>query len=74
MSPTSSGDDQRAHDAEPDVPREPTRFTVAANTVAAIFFDDPGDFDRATRGLVAQLDDGRVTSWPARTAGSSSIL
>ncbi|WP_419945272.1 alkyl/aryl-sulfatase [Candidatus Poriferisodalis sp.] len=42
-------------------PLAPTEFTVAANSAAAISFDDPGDFGRAGRGLVAQLDDGRVT-------------
>ena len=45
----------------PQGPKSPTKFTVAANSAAAISFDDPGDFDRATRGLIAQLDDGRVT-------------
>lgn len=44
-----------------DDPNPPSDFTVAANSAAAISFDDPGDFDRATRGLLAQLDDGRVT-------------
>ncbi|MEM7274617.1 MAG: MBL fold metallo-hydrolase, partial [Actinomycetota bacterium] len=41
-------------------PGPATAATVAANAAAAISFDDPGDFDRATRGLVAQIDDGRV--------------
>ena len=41
--------------------KPPTSFTVDANAAAQISFDDPGDFERATRGLVAQLDDGRVT-------------
>jgi len=42
-------------------PREPSAFTVAANNAAAITFDDPGDFDRATRGLIAQHESGRIT-------------
>ena len=50
------------HDeASPPGPKPPTGLTVAANTAAAISFDDPGDFERASRGLVAQIDDGRVT-------------
>ena len=44
-----------------DNPKPPSGFTVAAHSAAVISFDDPGDFDRATRGLLAQLDDGRVT-------------
>ena len=44
-----------------DNPKPPSDFTVAANSAAVVSFDDPGDFDRATRGLLAQLDDGRVT-------------
>ena len=44
-----------------DHPKPPSGFTVAANSAAVISFDDPGDFDRATRGLLAQLDGGRVT-------------
>jgi alkyl sulfatase BDS1-like metallo-beta-lactamase superfamily hydrolase len=48
-----------------DQPKPPTGFTETANAAAAssapqISFDDLGDFDRATRGLVAQIDDGRV--------------
>ena len=41
-------------------PQQPSRYTIDANSAAAISFDDPGDFDRATRGLVSQIDDGRV--------------
>ncbi|MEM7091381.1 MAG: alkyl sulfatase dimerization domain-containing protein [Actinomycetota bacterium] len=41
-------------------PKPPSSFTTAANDAVVLSFDDPGDFDRATRGLVAQLDDGRV--------------
>ncbi|WP_419841118.1 alkyl/aryl-sulfatase [Candidatus Poriferisodalis sp.] len=53
-----------ARDDEPPQPKAPTDVTVAANRAAAaamISFDDPGDFERASRGLIAQLDDGRVT-------------
>ena len=35
--------------------------TVATNSAAVISFDDPGDFERANRGLVAQLDPPVVT-------------
>ena len=31
-------------------------FTAGANSAAAISFDDPGDFERASRGLIAQLE------------------
>ncbi len=41
--------------------KPPSQFTVAANAAAAISFDDPGDFERAGRGLIATLDGGRVT-------------
>ncbi|MEM8924393.1 MAG: alkyl sulfatase dimerization domain-containing protein [Actinomycetota bacterium] len=47
----------------PTGPKDPTTYTVEANAAAAaamVTFDDPGDTDRATRGLVAQIDDGRV--------------
>ena len=43
------------------VPKSPSEFTAAANGAAVISFDDPGDFERASRGLVAQIEDGRVT-------------
>ena len=36
-------------------------ITAAANHAAAISFDDPGDFERAGRGLVAQLDAPQVS-------------
>ena len=42
-------------------PKPATAFTDAANSAAQISFDDAGDFGRATRGLVARIDDGRVT-------------
>ena len=47
-------------------PKAPTDFTASANRAAAssgamISFDDPGDAERASRGLIAQLDGGRVT-------------
>ncbi len=34
---------------------------MAANQAVQLSFDDPGDTDRATRGLVAQIDSGQVT-------------
>ena len=51
--------------AGPETPKPPTQFTVDANGAASragavIRFDDPGDFERASRGLIAQIDDGRV--------------
>ncbi|MGH1491622.1 MAG: alkyl/aryl-sulfatase [Acidimicrobiales bacterium] len=50
---------------QPDQPKAPSAFTEAANSTAAssapqISFDDPGDFGRASEGLLAQIDDGRV--------------
>ena len=59
MAPGGHGQD--LNDAGPLGPRAPTEFTVAANSAAAVSFDDPGDFERASRGLIAQIDDGRVT-------------
>ena len=50
-----------AGDAEVLGPKAPSEYTAAANGAAMISFDDPGDFERASRGLVAQIDDGRVT-------------
>ncbi len=47
--------------AAPRGPKAPTEATIAANAAASISFDDPGDFERARRGLIATLDDGRVT-------------
>lgn len=44
-----------------DQPAAASSFTTASNQAAAISFDDPGDFDRATRGLIAQIPDGRIT-------------
>ena len=58
MAPDDNGHDHRDG---PSGPRAPTEFTVAANSAATVSFDDPGDFERASRGLVAQIDDGRVT-------------
>ncbi len=43
-----------------DQPKPPSGFTESANAAARISFDDPGDRDRATRGLIAQIEDGRV--------------
>ncbi|WP_419864957.1 alkyl/aryl-sulfatase [Candidatus Poriferisodalis sp.] len=57
----TGGHDCEHGDEGPLGPRTPTEFTVAANSAATISFDDPGDLERASRGLVAQLDDGRVT-------------
>ena len=42
-------------------PRPASAATAAANRSVVLSFDDPGDHERATRGLIAQLDDGRVT-------------
>ncbi len=45
-------------------PKPPSEFTTAANTAASaamISFDDPGDFERASRGLIAQLEAPQVT-------------
>ena len=42
-------------------PKPPTDLTVAANQSVVLSFDDPGDYDRATRGRIAQLDSGRIT-------------
>ncbi|MEL6981522.1 MAG: MBL fold metallo-hydrolase, partial [Actinomycetota bacterium] len=52
---TSDSDDR------PVGPKPPTPITAAANAAVQLSFDDPGDTERATRGLVAQLEDGRVT-------------
>jgi alkyl sulfatase BDS1-like metallo-beta-lactamase superfamily hydrolase len=43
-----------------DGPKPPTPVTEAANASVQISFDDPGDTDRATRGLIAQIEGGRV--------------
>ncbi len=40
--------------------RPASLFTAEANAAAVFSFDDPGDFDRATRGLLARLEGGRV--------------
>lgn len=44
-----------------DASKPASSFTTELNTGAIISFDDPGDTDRATRGLIAQLDPGRIT-------------
>jgi alkyl sulfatase BDS1-like metallo-beta-lactamase superfamily hydrolase len=44
----------------PAEPKVPTHYTEAANAAARISFDDPGDSERAERGLLATLEDGRV--------------
>jgi alkyl sulfatase BDS1-like metallo-beta-lactamase superfamily hydrolase len=55
-------DDHRPDQAaDASAPKPATDATAAANTAAAVVsFDDPGDTDRATMGLVAQIEDGRV--------------
>ncbi|MGI9612945.1 MAG: MBL fold metallo-hydrolase, partial [Acidimicrobiales bacterium] len=40
--------------------KAPSEFTEQANAAARISFDDPGDFGRAQRGLLATIEDGRV--------------
>ncbi len=35
-------------------------YTASANSAAAISFDDPGDFERANQGLIAQLEPAVV--------------
>ena len=42
-------------------PKPASAATVAANRSVVLSFDDPGDHERAARGLIAQLDGGRVT-------------
>lgn len=42
-------------------PRPATDATAAANDAVVLSFDDPGDTERATRGLVATHDTGRIT-------------
>ena len=42
-------------------PKPASPFTTESNIAAAVSFDDPGDFGRATRGLIDQLESGRVT-------------
>jgi len=44
-----------------DASKPASSFTTELNTGATISFDNPGDTDRATRGLIAQLDPGRIT-------------
>ncbi len=51
---------QQSSDSVPE-PKPATEHTEAANAAVVLSFDDPGDTDRATRGLVATIDDGRVT-------------
>ena len=48
-------------DSSRAAPKEASAATVAANRSVVLSFDDPGDHERATRGLIAQLDGGRVT-------------
>ncbi|MDX2378236.1 MAG: MBL fold metallo-hydrolase, partial [Acidimicrobiia bacterium] len=40
-------------------PKPATEFTRASNAPVELPFDD-ADFERASRGLVAQIDDGRI--------------
>jgi len=41
-------------------PNEPTKTTRSINEAAVISFDDEGDFERASRGLIAEHDTGRL--------------
>lgn len=52
--------DAYGHLSMSDSHKQPSDFTLESNSASAISFDDPGDFGRATRGLVAQLDPPRV--------------
>jgi alkyl sulfatase BDS1-like metallo-beta-lactamase superfamily hydrolase len=52
--------DTTPHPIEPTGAKPATAATEAANGAVHLSFDDPGDHERASRGLVAQLDDGRV--------------
>lgn len=47
-------------------PKPASDHTAAANRAAVVDFDDPGDFERASRGLLAQIESGRVAvgDWP----------
>ncbi len=44
----------------PDQPKPASTSTAAANTAAVLSFDDPGDFARASQGLIATHDTGRI--------------
>lgn len=47
--------------AAPEGPRDASSYTAEANSAAQISFDDPGDFGRASQGLIAQIDGAQVT-------------
>ncbi len=49
-------------------PKPATEHTMASNAAVAISFDDPGDFDRAGRGLLATHPTGRIGSLAGRDA------
>lgn len=44
-----------------ETPADPTAHTQAANNAVHMSFDDPGDFERASKGLIATLEGGKVT-------------
>ena len=46
--------------SERSQPQPATEYTQALNSAAQISFDDPGDFERASKGLVATLAGGKV--------------
>ncbi len=47
-------------DPTPTSPREATTHTRAANEAVAFSFDDPGDTERATRGLITTHPTGQI--------------
>ncbi len=44
--------------------KPPSSFTAAQNASVAFSFDDVGDYDRANRGLVAQIDPPQILAGP----------
>ncbi len=46
---------------QPDQPKAATAETAAANAAVTFSFDDPGDHERASRGLLATHETGRIT-------------
>lgn len=59
--------DGNGETTNPLAPKDATLATATANhgVAAAMAFDDDGDLDRATRGLIAQLETGRI-EWEGR--------
>ncbi|MFV0257826.1 MAG: alkyl/aryl-sulfatase [Acidimicrobiales bacterium] len=49
-------------------PQAASSHTAARNAAVAVSFDDAGDTDRATRGLIAQHPTGRIPSLSGRVA------